>query len=270
MSERDPNLYKLMVEEREQLTAQLPEKIKPMLARLLRERETLSEVALDHIYKMGEAVEDVKEKHRLRSTHPRWSIINWLAEVFGTDPRTLRDYALFARTVPRAKLHMILQPPISWGHVAILLHLGEAAKWECWATKIVAENLTIEELWVAIRGEKMSRPQRAPRRPKPPRDLKQALPRLDKLLSSFLSTISLLFGTEFDIPATVLDTPPDSMNEDLRRQLADMADRMEASAAAASENVQRLRESAERVDQILVRRSQDQPNNIQNRSDRFD
>jgi hypothetical protein len=265
MSERDPNLYKLMVEEREQLTAQLPETIRSMLTNLRREQETLSEVALERIYRMGEIVEEAKKKHRLRSTHPRWSIVNWLAEVFGTEPRTLRDYALFARTVPRAKLHMILQPPISWGHVAIILHLGEANRWESWAAKIVAENLTTGELWAAIQGEKLTLPKRASPRPRPPRNLKEGLTRLEKLLTGFLTTVNLLFGEEFDILVTVTQTPPDNVSEDLRRQLADLADRMDASAASASENVKRLRESIKRVDQVLARRTAEQPEQAEER-----
>jgi hypothetical protein len=147
---------------------------------------------------------------------------------------------------------LIIENDLTWGHAKFLAPVTNPTRRTKLIKQIVKERMSIVDMVSIIRGEQPKKPRGPGRAPAKPRNLKQALIRLNGIEKTFLNTMNqALFSDAFDIPSEIEDAPPDTITPNTRKNVVECSVQLAEIEQIARDSRKRLETSMERIDEVL-------------------
>lgn len=183
---------------------------------------TLSESLLNSYYQVGLVVKDLRDDAFIK--HPnqrRMATMEALAEALKVSPRLLYDTKKLVETFTSQQYaELITQRQISWVHITHLMQVDSGDRRQQLIERVVAEELTAEELAYEIGGVLKKKRRGSGRKPKPPRNVPHALQKTIGLSNSYFKILGeALFGDAYHLPSEIVNLPPDKVSAEIRRQI---------------------------------------------------
>ena len=181
-----------------------------------------SRSCLDFYYQVGLVVKDIRDDDFV--THPtcrRMATMSALANSLKVSSRLLYQARKLVETfTPQQYAELTARRQISWGHITQLIQVDPEDRRQQLIERVVAEELTAEELVYEIGGASKKKPRGPGRKPKPPRNVPHALQKTIGFSNSYLKFLrEALFGDAYHLPSEIVNLPPDKMSPEIRRQL---------------------------------------------------
>lgn len=201
---------------------QLPPDLRKKYEQLSAIFGTLSESLLNSYYQVGLVVKDLRDDAFVKHpTRGRMATMEALAETLKVSPRLLYDTKKLVETfTPQQYAELITRRPISWGHITHLLQVDSEDRRHQLIERVVAANLTAEELVYEIGGASKKKRRGPGRKPKPPRNVPHALQKTIGRSNSYFKILGeALFGDAYHLPSEIVNLPPDKMSAEIRRQI---------------------------------------------------
>lgn len=198
------------------------------------------------LYQAGEIIRACEDGDVvLRKPFRKMTCIAALAKALGKPERLLSDTCKLVTQFSREEYgDLIRQEPISWSHVRELLNVENRELRQELIQRVVAENLSADDLVGAIletRGWK-PKPRGPGRSPKPPRNILHGLEKTISLSHAYCNAFEkALFSEAYDLPTQIQDAAPDTRTVAMRTEIEATITALVNVAAAANEKAQALR-----------------------------
>lgn len=203
-----------------------------------------------------QAIEDA----RFMGNSGRINPFDIFAREVGCDERKLRHCAHFAERFDDELMEMAIAARLNWSHIVLLVTLPTRESCVSYIEKIVENRWTGNDLANALMQLFGNRREGSGRRNAVPRSLSSGLAKTLKSTAQFRRMMEqALFCDEFHVAEAVFTEPPDEISEMTSQQLRAAIQSMEAIITTLVENIPKLRDAAEHVDQRLAERKKCQP-----------
>ena len=169
------------------------------------------------------------------------------------EPSTLRGCLQVAESFTLEQYEsQIIAPGLTWSHARLLAGVAYPQQRELLIARTIADRLSVRELGELIRGNEPKKPRGPGRVPAPPLGLPQGLHRLWSGSKTYLNTLSVLFGAEFDLSEEIQVSPPDKLTAETRAIVVECGERLTAIQQAVEDARARLTAGLERIDTCIA------------------
>ncbi|MFC1596742.1 DUF1016 N-terminal domain-containing protein [Planctomycetota bacterium] len=247
-----------------QLAAELPEELHNTYQELREVADTAVNHMLSSYYRIGEIVERDSELIREANRNAglrRSELFEQLAAALGWNSKTLRDCQRFVKTFDKREFQSLLDQPVNWAHVRLLLSIPTRPERKQLLDATVQNGWTADDLAREIIRLKGNRREGSGRGRAVPANVGKALCRLLTNGDRYLKDAqSILFGADYDIATEIAQGPPDHLTEATQNQALQAIQMLENIASDAQENANRIRQTMGRFDRVFAAREEDHEN----------
>jgi len=236
--------------------APLPDEIRPIYSKVQNRLHGLDSKTVKEYRLIGKLLIEAEEKFLPLSRFPYRNIITWFANLLQTSERLLYHCRNVAERISDSDFQLLLQAPINWSHVVVILNWSLDDNVQHWVSRIIAENLSATAVEDEIRSRIANARPGSGRRPAVPSNLDVGLLKLGKTLTATINKLQqAFFADEFDLPQEAEKVQVGEIQPHLIAALNARAGQLQYLSEIAHENAQRLTAASHRIEN-LVRNSQ--------------